>query len=165
MKRFFSKVLLILIFPFAVLFHKRLRESATLRLKFWAMDRDFFHKERKQLSSIAIVAFLGWALLVYGLPAIVFTTTSVAIKSGDGMAAAHKAAIENTTPDLDKTEEMNKAIKTVAKDMEQIHQKAKAIEEKSTAVDETLSEQADRMQAIRERAKRLGEQQSDNNNN
>lgn len=143
------KLLLVLLYPFVYLFHPRLRRANALRIKYWAMDRDFFKQERKQLMLIGFISFSFWFGFIYLLPAMVYSISSIAHQSMNNMSDAHSSAISQETPDIDKFEDPNVIVKSV------VNPDSKAIV-LSSAPEETKAEPSfdDKIEAMKERAKK-----------
>ena len=96
-----KKLILILIYPFVYLFHPRIRRANALRIKFWAMDRDFFREERKTLSAIALFSFMLYGGLIYALPALYLTGGFIIKESFNNVAEVNVALIRDEQANID----------------------------------------------------------------
>ncbi len=63
---FFIKLILLVIYPFVYLFHPKMRKLHTSRIKYWAVDRDFFKDEIKSITTIGVLAFAFYFFVFYG---------------------------------------------------------------------------------------------------
>lgn len=132
MNNLFKKLLLILLYPFVYIFHPQIRRANALRIKYWAMDRDFFKEERKKLTLIGLFSFTFWFGFLYGLPAMTFAVSSILHQSVINMDKANAAAISQETPDLDKFVNETVIIQTKANPLaENIKEEIKEEESKS----------------------------------
>ena len=69
--KIFTKIFLLLLYPFVYLFHPEIRKMNASRAKYWLMDNDFFKKELKLISLSSVIAILFYGFLFYGIGHIV----------------------------------------------------------------------------------------------
>jgi len=62
-----AKIFLIIIYPFVYILHPRMRQYHALRIKYWAVDRDFFIEEFRTILYAIFAALFGYWSLFYGV--------------------------------------------------------------------------------------------------
>jgi hypothetical protein len=147
--KIFKKLLLVFLYPFVYIFHPKIRRANALRIKYWAMDRDFFKQERKKIVFIGLLSFSFWFGFIYLLPAMVYSVSSIAQQSMSNMSNAHSSAISQKTPELDKFKDPNVIVKSV------VNPKSEAIV--LSAKSEEVNKEPtfdDKIEAMKERAKK-----------
>ena len=65
--RLLGKLFLILIYPFVYALHPRMRKYHALRLKYWAMERDFFKTERRLVVHSTLIAAAWYIMIWHGI--------------------------------------------------------------------------------------------------
>jgi hypothetical protein len=107
-----KKLLLILIYPFVYLFHPRIRRANALRIKYWAMDKDFFREERKAIGSIGLLSVIVYGGLVYGIPALYLAGGHIVKASFENVGEVNKVLISPERQNITNRVSANIEVKT-----------------------------------------------------
>ena len=62
-----NKIILLLLYPFAFIFHPKLRQYQVNRIKYWASDNDYLKEEFDGLSKLLLVGTAFYLLLFIGI--------------------------------------------------------------------------------------------------
>lgn len=148
-------LILTIVYPFALLLDSKLRKSKVPLSEFISMNSPSFKQGRYLFLSVGVVSLLLYVSLTLLLPLATGVVGSTVKQTGKNLAET-VGDIHQAKPPEELTHSPLQTIVTKANKVE------KKKEPESTPVDETLSEQDERMNKMRERFKGIGENKLSN---